>query len=80
MAAEGNWAMATEMSSATVQSRQACSKASRSIVSPGVRNRSRFKDASVAPVSLRNRYSEQEFEARISSVDGQVCQSLIVVA
>ena len=40
----------------------------------------RLSDARLHAESSRNMYSEQGFDARIRSVFGQVCQSLMVVS
>ena len=47
---------------------------------PSARNFIRLRDDRLQAESSRNMYSEQGFDARIRSVFGQVCQSLMVVS
>ena len=80
MRRDGNCAIDSEISSATVQSRTVCRKPSMSKPPSSVRKAIRLIDARLQAVSSRNMYSEQGFEASIRPSAGQVCQSLIVVS
>src|ERR1700760_2284412 len=79
MSCDGNCAINTEISSAMVHSRTACSKLNTSKPRSPL-NGSRLSDARLHAVLSRNMYSEHGFDALMRPEAGHVCQSLIVVS